>query len=244
LTGTKGALNKAATFVLIPSNVLDSIDSSFGHWFAGFTDGEGSFLLLENRNRTHPQWRPSTVPRFSLGQRADDVAVMELIHSTLGMGKLRLNDSTGTRNAKPIIEFNIWRIAECLDVIDLFTRFPLRAKKAHQFEVWARGVNEIARGSMRDQAVIDACRTKLASLRVYDEDILAGWTPAERPKLVHRADYGTAPLCLCGCGLPVKVHGGRGIPHPENQSYARFIRGHHMRTPQSRARIRMAFRGY
>jgi hypothetical protein len=167
--------------------VLDSIDSSFGYWLAGFTDGEGAFMLLRTSDKSHPNWRAWTIPRFAIGLRADDHAVLELIRDTLGLGMVRHKPARGAY--KPEASFVVWRIGECLQMVD-------------------------------------------------------GWVPTKRPELHHRADYGDPPLCLCGCEGRVKLHGGRGIPHPENQAYARYLRGHHMRTPQSRARIRLAFRGY
>jgi hypothetical protein len=227
--------------------VLTSIDPSFGHWLAGFTDGEGAFVLARvTSTHGNPHGKTWATARYEITLRADDAATLDLIRDTLGIGTVRATSaaSASRPNQKPALRYAVWRLGECLVLVDFFERFPLRAKKRHQFDIWARGVRELAKGSFRDEAVILACRAELAAVRVYDEAVLQGWAPTALRPLVRETDRGEAPNCLCGCGQAVLPHGGRGIPHPDNLLFARFLRGHHARTEASRARVRLRFRGY
>jgi hypothetical protein len=226
--------------------VLNSIDPSFGHWLAGFTDGEGAFVLTRVTSKNgNPHGKTWPTGSYQIQLRGDDVATLETIRATLGVGTVRRTSTPRDRpNQKPMARYSVWRIGECLDIVELFTRFPLRAKKAHQFEIWAHGIREIAKGSFRDDGFIDACRAELAAARIYDDAVLQGWTPTPLRPQMRDTDRGDAPNCLCGCGEPVLPHGGRGIPHPDNLLFARFLRGHHARTEASRARVRLRFRGY
>jgi hypothetical protein len=56
----------------------DAIDPGFGHWFAGFVDGEGCFLIT----RVGKSYRCI----FSLHLRGDDRPILEEIHRNLGIG--------------------------------------------------------------------------------------------------------------------------------------------------------------
>lgn len=201
-------------------------------------------LTRVTATKGNPHGKTWPTARFEITLRADDVATLDLIRDTLDIGNVHEHSSASKirPNTKPAVRYAVWRVGECLDIVDLFTCFPLRAKKAHQFDIWSCGVQEIARGAFRDDALIDACRTELAQARVYDQTVLDGWCPTPREALRHQADRGAAPDCLCGCGQPVLPHGGRGIPHPDNQSFARFRRGHHMRSEAQRQRIRNIFR--
>lgn len=215
---------------------MEDMDS-FGHWLAGFVDGEGAFVIARVGSRVGKYGNPhgKTWPnaRFEITLRADDLGVLETIRETLGIGKIVAHSaaSLARPNTKPSARYAVWRIADCLLVCEWFERYPLRGKKRHQFAIWKQAVREIAKGGMRDDALIDRYRAELAAARVYDQTFLDGWTPDPiLPKLTHRADYGEAPLCLCGCGQPTKPRASQlGIPHPDNQAYRRFLAGHNRR---------------
>lgn len=198
------------------------MDDGFGHWFAGFTDGEGCFFIGNGA---------AALPRFSLGLRADDWQVLEYVRTQLRIGTVRRRQSapSATRNQKPEARFEVFRAADQMVLLDVFTRYPLRAKKRHQFEAWSVAVREAAKGRRRDKAVIQACRVRLAELRVYDDaafdQIIA--TVNIRPPVI---DNGLPPLCLCGCGRETGlITHGDTAPHPDNVRFNRFVRGHNRR---------------
>jgi hypothetical protein len=111
------------------SDLLPSDDAAFGHWLAGFIDGEGSFMIVR---RTAP------CCRFSLIVRDDDAAIMAEIADRTGFGRLRsVNKKLPDR---PCVGWEITSKADALALIDFLERFPLRAKKARDFAFWREAV--------------------------------------------------------------------------------------------------------
>ena len=195
------------------------MDDGFGHWFAGFTDGEGCFFISRQ-----------DIPRFSLGLRADDWQVLEYARAQLGIGIVRRHNASPGSNQKPSAVFEVWRSAEQMRLVELFTRFPLRAKKRHQFEVWSDAVREATRGRRRDRTVIEACRLRLAELRIYDDAAYDEVITTIRERPSARVDNGLPPLCLCGCAQETSsITHAETAPHPDNIRFNRFVRGHNRR---------------
>lgn len=133
---------------LFPS-IVDGISEADGHYIAGFTDGEGCFVL-----RLHPRKPPATGYTvhtvFKLTLRADDAPILRWIQSILNCG--RLFDSQSTKLGKPQCSFIVSSVNECASIVaPFFRRFPLRAKKRHDFEIWADGVALSARMSRQRQ---------------------------------------------------------------------------------------------
>lgn len=120
--------------------------TSFGHWFSGFSDGEATFVLrsiIQKPGPRHPRPRKSYQALFRIALRADDVEVLRLSQSFLGVGRLTLSDNVRSkvRNAKPVAIYCVTNTADIASVIvPHFTAFPLRAKKATDFAVFAEGV--------------------------------------------------------------------------------------------------------
>jgi hypothetical protein len=148
-----------------------SIDPAFGHWLAGFTDGEGAFVLTytsSHKGNPHKLSWPSA--RFEITLRADDGAILYEIRDRLGFGIINNHSATRTLrpNQNPGLRYHVWRQADTLVLVDLFEQYPLRAKKRLQFEVWAAGVREITRGAkIRDADLLAHYRTQLMALRAY-----------------------------------------------------------------------------
>jgi hypothetical protein len=111
-------------------------DLAFGHWFAGFVDGEGCFCAKIYQ-------RPCLLIRceFSIILRADDRAILEEIQSRLAMGKITdygvITNRQGIRS-NPRARWRVCRTADCLKLVETFQTFPLRAKKVRDFETWAK----------------------------------------------------------------------------------------------------------
>lgn len=110
------------------------IDPYFGHWFAGFVDGEGSFLI--------PRVGKSYRCIFTLHLRGDDRPILEEIHKTLAIGTLCDLPPYGERGINPTARWEVVRKQEVIALRDIFLMFPLRAKKATDFAIWSRAVDE------------------------------------------------------------------------------------------------------
>lgn len=217
------------------------MEESFGHWLAGFTDGEGYFTISRATSRNgNPHNKTWPTCHYGISLRMDDYEILCMIRDTLGFGRLYTRSGNKSRpNEKPSAKFVVHRIGDCGRLVELFTRYPLLAKKRAQFAVWADAVREMTRGRERDDAFIDACRAQLADLRQYiDPGVLETLSAENPPMLRHRRDYGAPPLCQCGCGQPTKLVTNSGhLAHPENANYCSFLRGHHARVRPVQAHV-------
>ena len=108
----------------------------FGRWLAGFTDGEGSFMARVDR-KNDGGLRLGLA--FEIQLRADDYAILHLIKATLGIGYLGYREprKEAIKGAKPTWSYRIRRLGDLYHVIiPLFEIFPLKTKKARDFETW------------------------------------------------------------------------------------------------------------
>ena len=122
-----------------PSFFELDISPEFGHWFAGFVDGEGHFRFycIEKSNKR----------KLNLGLiialRRDDLDVLQYVQRNLQVGKVYLKKvpKSWVRNAKPQAEYICTRTPDLKHIIiPLFEQYPLRSKKARDFEIWKRAV--------------------------------------------------------------------------------------------------------
>lgn len=116
----------------------DSIDRTyFGAWLSGFTDGEGCFSLRWSRYKDGRNQSPRAC--FSICLRADDQATLSLIQSYLGCGTFKFTGDSPER--RPHVRLQISRISDLHNkVVSHFERFPLIAKKSHDFTIWKQAV--------------------------------------------------------------------------------------------------------
>jgi hypothetical protein len=142
------------------------IDDAFGHWLAGFVDGEGCFAISKGGYN-------GLRCVFRMAVRADDAAIVEEIHDRVGLGSIsRLHEVKGGR---PQATWTVTSKADCLALCALFERYPLRAKKARDFEVWKRAVvvwQESKRGYFAvpfDWSRMQILREELMTGREYKE---------------------------------------------------------------------------
>jgi LAGLIDADG DNA endonuclease family protein len=104
-----------------------------GHALAGFVDAEGSFAIqLNNRGCT---WACS----MSLAVRLDDGDVLTDLARSTGLG--RLHTKRAYRTARPQAVWSIASKRECAQLARILRRFPLRARKRLDLEIWARAVD-------------------------------------------------------------------------------------------------------
>jgi hypothetical protein len=149
------------------------VDDAFGHWLAGFIDGEGSFCIVPNRG--------GYSAKFQLKLRDDDGAILLEIALRTGMGRLVAEQRrTASRpNDNPATVWKVQSKGDCLALIRLLDRYPLRAKKARDYAIWREAVlewNGMAPGRRRpaggglchsDWAPMAALGAQLREARVY-----------------------------------------------------------------------------
>lgn len=129
-------------------------------WFAGFVDGEGCFFIQAASGERNLR------VGFTIGLREDDAAILHRIAEAFGGRVTRARGAVG--NSRPKLQVAIYSFVGIQALVRYFDRFPLRAKKERDFEVWRRAV-EVARAAPspeRDRAL--AClRQELREARRY-----------------------------------------------------------------------------
>lgn len=111
-------------------------DDAFGHWLAGFIDGEGCFRI--QCGLSHRRF-PSYVCTFSLKQRDDDASLLAAIAERTGIGGIR-EDRARPGGSKPCV---IWRVeskADTMGLVRLLDRYPLRSRKRRDYAIWREAV--------------------------------------------------------------------------------------------------------
>jgi hypothetical protein len=207
-------------------------DDTFGHWLVGLADAAAAFRIA--RMRSHGD-RPRLWPkfRFELALPAPDRALLEEVYAHLDCGTVYLTRPFGSpHGSRSWVKFVVQRPEDCLRVIALFRRFPLRSSKHAHFECWARAVEEMARGEARSDAVLEACMSALARLQ------RSGAEPGAGVRAGPSVVAGVRPTCRCGCGQPTNLFSSDiGVPHPDNPAFRSFLHNHHTRV-QERPRCR------
>lgn len=145
---------------------IDQIEPDFGHWFAGLVAGEGCFCIT-TRGR-----RPTLQCRFVLSLRADDAPILRECIGRLGIGNL--SERRQRTGARPYTRWQVGDKAGVLFLVRLFERFPLRAKKAQDFEIWKLAVLEWHRcakgpGRAADWRHLDELAHRLVASRRFAE---------------------------------------------------------------------------
>lgn len=145
------------------------IDDAFGHWLAGFIDGEGCF-------RIHSQKRGRYLtPAFHLKLRADDRPILEEIARRVGAGRLYDMPAHGTSRPG-----TVWRCqsqADCRALAAVLDRYPLRAKKAREYAVWREALDHHAattigtRWRPRDNSTMAEFKRRIEELRDFDRNM-------------------------------------------------------------------------
>jgi hypothetical protein len=160
------------------------MDDAFGHWLAGFIDGEGSFNIDRNG--------PRFCCMFRLVVRADDEAVIREIADRAGFGQVyyRRRQKAASENEHGAIGWQVRTKADCHALVELLDRFPLRAKKARDYDVWRAAVAEWAtirypRARMaQDWSRMAALKAALEGGRRYDGEAEVELPPSPQLRLV------------------------------------------------------------
>lgn len=117
---------KNPTKVFFSKNFSTLSTNSLDPWFlTGFSDAEGSFIISIYRDENSKlKWRISAY--FSIHIHVKDVLLLELIHKTLGVGKLRKNNEN-------TVLLRVSDIQELQVIIDHFKNYPLVSAKYSDF---------------------------------------------------------------------------------------------------------------
>lgn len=110
----------------------------FGHWLAGFIDGEGCFTIPSRSNASKGYHGRAFGCRMDLGLRQDDRPILDLIQSTTKLGKVGMVYAKRYTMAR-------WYIGSkegCRGLVTLLDQYPLRAKKRRDYDVWRLAVKE------------------------------------------------------------------------------------------------------
>ena len=139
------------------------IDDAFGHWLAGLVDGEGCFPITAYQ-------RSGNTVHFSIQMRADEEPMLTTICNTLGYGKVYFASPTALakngQRVSPKAVFACTSVKACTEVARLFTKYPLRSKKARDFELWKTAVQGFNEGTI-GHAEATRLRELLSAVRAY-----------------------------------------------------------------------------
>lgn len=147
---------------------MKEISDAFGYTLAGFTAGEGCFLI-HKCNR--PNLRASYHCRFHIELRDDDRAYLKELQHTLQMGKIYDMPARPrpSRNGQPTARLVIYAINECIQLVRFFEKYPVPTKKRGDFEIWKQAVFELQKPwDCRDVELLEYLFLKIKEVRQYD----------------------------------------------------------------------------
>ena len=101
-------------------NMVNKNDDEFLHWFSGFTDAEGNFLITIDRSYVKL--------RFKISLHIDDIKVLQIIQSNLNIGRVTEEQS---RNRCSFIVEDVWGINT---ICSIFNNYPLYTSKNLDFQ--------------------------------------------------------------------------------------------------------------
>lgn len=149
-------------------------DDGFGHWFAGFVDGEGHFDVRHTATG-------SCVCRFVIGLRADDLAILEECQVRTGVGSIRIQECKG--GIQPQARWSVDRKADVLRLVAILDVYPLRAKKRNDYLLWRRAVllwQSVRSRQKHDWSEMQAIAQQLRDVRAFKPEEADEWRPPQR----------------------------------------------------------------
>lgn len=143
-------------------------DDAFGHWLAGFFDGEASFLI---QRRTGP-YQYAYMTRMQLLLRDDDAPLLVSVRKRTGVGRLYDEKRPAGRKGNPGVKWIVSSKADCAALVLILDRYPLVSKKARDYAIWRRAVELCAPAravgpNRHDYSEIARLKQELESGRVY-----------------------------------------------------------------------------
>jgi hypothetical protein len=110
--------------------------STINPWFiTGFSDAEGSFIISIYKDvKSKTKWR--VTPNFSIHIHIKDIALLEDIRNSLGVGKVR-------KNSINTAIFRVDNIQELQVIVEHFNKYPLISAKISDFLLFKQAYNLI-----------------------------------------------------------------------------------------------------
>jgi hypothetical protein len=119
---------------------------AFGHWLSGFVDGEGHFCLHRCKHKMAHGGK-TLGASLAISVRLDDQEILREIGRYWGVGTFNFPTPINGNHA---IRFQVASFRDLyLVVVPHFERYPLRAKKQRDFEIWKKGVEIMYRVKCR-----------------------------------------------------------------------------------------------
>jgi hypothetical protein len=135
----------------VGAGMAEEEKSRFGNWLAGFTAGEGSFILTSYKVKNRPNsYKYAAI--FSIKLRLDDLPILEKIKEFIGCGYLLQLKKSKISNTNRQALYTISNVDDlALRIIPLFEKYKIRAKKSRDFNFWKRAVLLLQEISNRPQ---------------------------------------------------------------------------------------------
>nr|CAA35846.1 unnamed protein product [Podospora anserina] len=95
-------------------------NNEFLHWFSGFTDAEGNFLISIDRNYVKL--------RFKISLHIDDLKVLQVIQSNLNIGRITVEE------VRSRCSFIVEDISGINTICSIFNNYPLHTSKKLDFQ--------------------------------------------------------------------------------------------------------------
>ena len=143
------------------TRIYPEVSDDFGHWLAGFIDGEGCFSVSYNGQR---QRYPSLKCTFRIALRSDDTPLLEECRRQTGLGVVYRQRPFANQKWNPSAMWHVAHKSDSARLIEILDRFPLRSKKARDYAVWREAV--IVRNSRRGTRYDAAITAQLEELRI------------------------------------------------------------------------------
>lgn len=178
------------------------IDPGFAHWLAGFVDGEGCFSVhrkVVNGYETYDC-------QFTMGLRSDDKPILVEIQRHLGgIGSIADRPARETGNGKPQARFCVSSKTDCQKLRAIFEVFPLRAKKARDFEIWSHALDSWIAHSPGEWGDMAWYRRRLMDVKLFGSTY--------RAETVFHYSVATALLRVLKPGGHLLMFGGTRTYH-------------------------------
>ena len=133
------------------------------HYICGFVDGEGCFCVSIGRKRFRI---PEVRLKFEIELREDDEPILQEIKETLGCGSIYHLKYERYEKWRPHVKFMVGSAGEIREkIIPFFLKYPLKAKKKNQFELFCRVSEMISRGEHKSLEGIEKIRCLKTAFR-------------------------------------------------------------------------------
>lgn len=140
------------------------LDAAWCNWLVGFTDGEGTFSLVEHKVDGHGHYYGA---RYQLFQRSDRRWILEQAREYLRCGYLYQRNSKGQTG--PGTYYVVNDHASLVNIIaPFFDRYPPRMKH-REYAVWREALMLIVDGNHNFNRIAEL-REQLRDLYAYHED--------------------------------------------------------------------------